>query len=266
MGVLSSAVSSFINPIMGAAGNRVSDKIFGVPKIPSPPSGVEVGQWEKDRMDVMYPKLTQWERAGVSSPGGQVFGSTVSGNTAGAQMKNEQSMLTKQKMFDFGLQMESKKMDYDREEKLGDRSNVASLLSKEADLGYSPENLGTLADAYYRIMKQNRVPTDRLGNADNVSDDERRRQSEMREVEMIEKKFGAFKPIVNLIRDSARNKAQIESYSSQMNQRKKEISDNESRREKNLELQRVFSEIRSNRDRSSGRFYHPRRRINVTVN
>ncbi|UOF79421.1 hypothetical protein [Microviridae sp.] len=130
------------NNIMG----KITDKIFGVPKVQSPPSGVEVGQWEKDRMDVLFPNLTEYQRAGISSPGGEYAGVSGSANVANANIQSQQKSITKEKMFDFGLQAQSKAMDYNNQQRLNDQNNAASIIAAGADLG--PEAVDALLARY----------------------------------------------------------------------------------------------------------------------
>jgi len=92
LGQIGSSVGSSI-------GSKITDKIFGVPKVPAPPSGVEAGQWEKDRMDVLFPGTSSWERLGTQQQGGSMITAQNSSGIAQASMKNESQILNKSKMF-----------------------------------------------------------------------------------------------------------------------------------------------------------------------
>jgi len=151
LGQIGSSVGSSI-------GSKITDKIFGVPKVPAPPSGVEAGQWEKDRMDVLFPGTSSWERLGTQQQGGSMITAQNSSGIAQASMKNESQILNKSKMFDFGLQAQSKAMDYENQQRLNDQNNTAMLIAKGADLG--PEGVDALVNRYKMRIAADAKSTD----------------------------------------------------------------------------------------------------------
>lgn len=111
--------------LLDRAGQELGDKIFGVPKPPSQPSGSWLGQEAKDYMDKVYPGTTVFERLGVQSPVGQVSSAGLSSGiqaSSGQRIANremfQQSMMQKAQ-----LALEKYKVDTD-----------AMLRSRDLDL------------------------------------------------------------------------------------------------------------------------------------
>lgn len=138
MGFAESVGDSFGQMIGSGIGQKVTDKVFGVPKPPSPPSGYELGTQAKDYFDRAFPGTTVFERLGVNSPTGSVESARQSAgiSAASSQLTSRREMMNQNFMQRFQLGLEKYKVDTDaklrsRELDLREKELPASIQSKQ---------------------------------------------------------------------------------------------------------------------------------------